>query len=222
MSRKNTILLAILINTGLLVILFISAMTTQEEIAIAPTHELSISSTPAREVAPLFNEELDLSVKTPEVPVAAQQEVKEPVQTPVVHALPPPSATMAAPSIPSPIPAASVEAPSSMREIVVKKGDSLEKIAKAHQVTVEGIIRLNHLTSHFLRIGQKLKIPNEKVAVEMKSVENVSDYYIVKVGDNPWTIAMKHHLKVDELLKLNGLNQEKARKLKPGDRLRIR
>jgi len=48
------------------------------------------------------------------------------------------------------------------------------------------------------------------------------DYYTVKVGDNPWTIAMKHHMKVEELLRINSLNEEKARKLKPGDRLRIR
>ncbi|HSX13751.1 MAG TPA: LysM domain-containing protein [Chlamydiales bacterium] len=48
------------------------------------------------------------------------------------------------------------------------------------------------------------------------------EYYIVKVGDNPWGIAMKHHMKLEELLKLNQLNEEKARKLKPGDRLRTR
>ncbi|NGX46548.1 MAG: hypothetical protein K940chlam2_01740, partial [Chlamydiae bacterium] len=41
-------------------------------------------------------------------------------------------------------------------------------------------------------------------------------------GDNPWTIAVKNRIKVDQLLKLNGLNEEKARCLKPGDRLRIR
>jgi hypothetical protein len=29
-------------------------------------------------------------------------------------------------------------------------------------------------------------------------------------------------MKVDELLKLNHLNEEKARKIKPGDRLRVR
>ena len=220
MSRKNTILLAILINSGLLVILFFSAMTSQEEIAIAPTHELSLATPSNREIAPLFNEELELTLKTPEVSSIAlektTQEVKEPVEAPIVHVLPsssPEPSLTVKPQIP---------VASSLREMIVKKGDSLEKIAKVHQVTVEGIIRINHLTSHFLRIGQKLKIPNEKVTTEMKPVENISDYYIVKVGDNPWTIAMKHHLKVDELLKLNGLNQEKARKLKPGDRLRIR
>jgi LysM repeat protein len=44
----------------------------------------------------------------------------------------------------------------------------------------------------------------------------------MKVGENPWAIAIRHHMKLDELLRLNGLNEEKARKLKPGDRLRIR
>jgi LysM repeat protein len=58
--------------------------------------------------------------------------------------------------------------------------------------------------------------------VEKPAQSTGPDYYTVKVGDNPWMIAMKHHLKLEELLKLNGLNEEKARKLKPGDRLRIK
>ncbi len=116
--------------------------------------------------------------------------------------------------------------------MVVKKGDTLEKIAKIRNTTVDEIIKLNHLPSSFLRVGQTLKLPaerTEKAAMKSapKAAEKLAqregpDYYTVKVGDNPWSIAMKHHLKVEELLKLNGLNEEKARKLKPGDRLRIR
>ena len=37
MNRKNTILLAVFINAGLLVVLFVTALTSQEEIAI-PLH----------------------------------------------------------------------------------------------------------------------------------------------------------------------------------------
>jgi len=33
---------------------------------------------------------------------------------------------------------------------------------------------------------------------------------------------MKHHMKVEELLRLNHFNKEKAKRLKPGDKLRIR
>ncbi len=87
-------------------------------------------------------------------------------------------------------------------------------------------MKVNQLTSNLLHIGQVLKIPSEKansaVSTTKKAVENHPEYYVMKVGDNPWSIAMKHHIKVDELLRLNGLNEEKARRLKPGDRLRIR
>lgn len=41
---------------------------------------------------------------------------------------------------------------------VVKNGDSLWKIARAHKTTIEQIKTLNGLTSNTLRIGQKLKI----------------------------------------------------------------
>ncbi len=129
---------------------------------------------------------------------------------------------------PPPIPAVAA----SLAEVSVKKGDTLEKIAKAHHTTVEELRRLNQLPNSFLRIGQVLKLPGEKsfsqtakaksVSSEKQTAQRDLEYYTVKVGDNPWTIAMKHRMKVDELLKLNGLNEEKARRLKPGDRLRVR
>jgi LysM repeat protein len=68
-------------------------------------------------------------------------------------------------------------------------------------------------------IAQK---PKSSPAPVAKQPAPSQDYYTVKVGDNPWTIAMKHHMKLEELLRMNSLNEEKARKLKPGDRLRIR
>jgi LysM repeat protein len=47
-------------------------------------------------------------------------------------------------------------------------------------------------------------------------------FYTVKEGDNPWTIAKKNNIPLATLLKINQLNEEKARRLKPGDRLKIR
>lgn len=86
-------------------------------------------------------------------------------------------------------------------------------------------MRTNRLSSTQLKIGQVLKIPaKNKGGASSSTVANSgeSKFYVVKNGDNPWTIAVKNHMKVDELLKLNGLDEEKARKLKPGDQLRIR
>jgi LysM repeat protein len=43
----------------------------------------------------------------------------------------------------------------------VRAGDSLEKIAQAHQVKIEQIKKLNHLEKDLIVIGQELKIPSE-------------------------------------------------------------
>jgi LysM repeat protein len=218
-NRKNTILLAVLINAGLLIVLFVTALTSQEELSVPPTHEMS--ALPTRQ-EPLFGDELDIAMRqpipTPELP----QVFLEP--TPTAHTLPP-----AAPATEAVAPFSPIAPPKAVAaiEVVVKKGDTLEKIAKAQKTTVDEIIKLNHLPSSFLRVGQALRMPPEKpVATHVASAQPVDkggqDYYTVKVGDNPWTIAMKNHIKVEELLKLNALNDEKARKLKAGDRLRIR
>ena len=68
-----------------------------------------------------------------------------------------------------------------------------------------------------------LKIPASRTLAKAKTkVEEAGpEYYTIKVGENPWAIALRHNMKLDELLRLNGLNEEKARKLRPGDRLRI-
>ena len=96
---------------------------------------------------------------------------------------------------------------------------------------ISEIIRINNLPSSFLRIGQSLYVPErgtKTAAVKKQEVKKTdesnsnAEYYIVKSGDNPYTIAIKHHMKPQDLLKLNNLDEKRARKLKPGDRLRIR
>lgn len=242
MNRKNTILLAIFINAALLIVLFGMALTTQEEIALAPTHEISHVSKPlaqerslAQAEPPMFEDELDLILRTKSTPVlTALPEVGliEPAPgkseiASIVHSLPPVQPQVVTPQQSDVVPPMNL-AVNAHPETHVKKGDTLEKLAKAHHTTVDEIIKLNHLPSSFLRVGQVLKLPLEKTTsaklnpVEKPAPASGPDYYTIKVGDNPWMIAMKHHLKLEELLKLNGLNEEKARKLKPGDRLRIK
>lgn len=245
MNRKHTILLAVFINAAMLIVLFAMTWTTQEEIALAPTHEVSEVSTPAKNTAPqMFGEELDFLLRAettattshaesvPGVELGTSDSAKAaPPNVPIVHSLPPVvSISQQQQLAAQQMPPKSLEALTptlTNLETRVKKGDTLEKLAKAHHTTVDEIIKLNHLPSSFLRVGQVLKLPQEKPSeakptqVE-KSVVTGPEYYTVKVGDNPWMIANKHHLKLEELLKLNGLNEEKARKLKPGDRLRIK
>lgn len=66
-----------------------------------------------------------------------------------------------------------------------------------------------------------VQVTEETLATPKNEIKK-EQFYVVQCGDNPWTIAIKHHIKVSELLKLNHLDNKKARQLKPGDRLRIR
>jgi LysM repeat protein len=236
MDRKKTIIIAAVINAGLLAVLFIAAMTMQEE-SLPQTEFVHTLGNRVEAPKPLFNERVEVPAAPATLaalPVVEAPQAPLPIRTeePVVHHLPPVAAERSAPTPMAPLVSAAPVAALRPTEISVERGDSLEKLAKKHNTSVDELIKLNQLPSSFLKVGQKLKIPfsqtGSPIAKETKAapaapiVADQAEYYTMKVGDNPWSIAMKHHLKVNELLKMNGLNEEKARKLKPGDRLRIR
>ena len=77
---------------------------------------------------------------------------------------------------------------------VVKKGDTLYKIAKNYDTTVGDIMKLNNLISTTLNIGQILQIPNTNI-----------QQYVVKKGDTLYKIATENKITVDELKKINNL-----------------
>jgi LysM repeat protein len=66
---------------------------------------------------------------------------------------------------------------------------------------------------------EKPKLPVKEMAAPAQT-EVV--YYTIKGGDNPWKIAKQYGVNVDDLLKLNGLNDERAKNLKPGDKIRVK
>ena len=81
---------------------------------------------------------------------------------------------------------------------IVKSGDTLYSIAKKYNTTVDEIKKLNNLKSNNLSIGMELKIKEEP------SSTNYIDY-VVKSGDNLYSIVKKYNTTVDEIKKLNGL-----------------
>jgi len=233
MNRRDTILIAVLINAGLLIILFASALTSSSEQSEAVSEPFSKVVEPAlkKEIFAAAGDEVDRALTAAPILPAPQASLSlSAVQTTpampmsFVDDLKTLSSVPSTPLLTTPV--ALEKKNDEYVEVKVKKGDVLEKIARAHHVSVDEIVSYNHLTSTHLRINQTLKIPKKRAQPQEKSsVQMIAatepKYYIVKTGDNPWTIAVKNHMKVEELLKLNNLDQEKARKLKPGDKLKI-
>lgn len=196
MSRRDTIIIAVLINTGLLALLFATAMHTEADPADLQPEVQPVVEAPAPVPEP---------VKLTHLPDPKPAEPVAPVQEP-----------------PKPKPKPEIAA----QEITVQRGDFLARIAREHGVTVNEIMRANNLNNHRLYVGQVLKLPEKSmvaIAAEKPVVsESKEEYYTIRKGDNPWTIAKKHRVDFDELLRLNNLDETKARNLKVGDKLRVR
>lgn len=225
MSRKDTIIIAVLINAGLLIVLFATALkpsdSKEEEFASAPAPIAAVSEAPLGTQMQTPQDEVDQVLRQFSQP---QTSALTPTPSSFADDLNAPPALPAIETpMPAPIAAAVIEAPQEqLLEVKVKKGDVLEKIARQNRTTVAEIMKVNHLATTNLKIGQVLRIPSKTGAKAAgTATDGEAKYYTVKNGDNPWTIAVKNHMKLEELLKMNNLDSEKARRLKPGDQLRI-
>ncbi|MBR1936390.1 MAG: LysM peptidoglycan-binding domain-containing protein [Bacilli bacterium] len=82
---------------------------------------------------------------------------------------------------------------------IVKKDDTLYSISKRFNIPVEEIKRINNLNSNTLQIGQKLYLTdNQQESTNTKK-------YIVKRGDTLYSIAFNNDTTVDEIKRLNNL-----------------
>lgn len=234
MNRRDTIMIAVLLNAGLLIVLFATSLKSdrteeaQNPVTVVATSEPQPAQVIPSPVAmapalPSSGDEVDQMLKQYVTPQVTNQMTAIPEGRTNfladLQAIGTGASSASTENTPSPLAAA---AEPIYKEVKVKKGDVLERIARQNRVSVQEIMRANHLTSTRLKIGQVLKIPAKaSLATVPVSSEGVQ-YYTIKSGDNPWTIAVKHQMKVEELLQLNGMDEAKARRLKPGDRIRIK
>lgn len=252
MTRKDTILIAVVINAGLLAILFMTAVIYDTDKVIDPaelTTPVASSKPPQVEpsaalvsAAPSTGDEVDNVLKYYSSP--ASQPIVVETHPETYH--PEPIAVQSnAPDEEELTAVNSDAAPQgNFLEVTVKKGDVLEKIAKANKTTVAAIKSANQLQNEKLTIGQKLKIPAPQTSAvsadegaikkiepkdEAKPAEPKKEpespqavYHVVKSGDNPWKIAKQYGVKDEDILRLNLLDEEKARNLKVGDRIRVK
>ncbi len=224
MSRRDTIIIAVLVNAGLLMILFATAI--RSDVDKKPKVSGQQSTLCEATVKPeLVQEDILADYAAPPTLVVSSDElifdeIAEYEPAPVVVAenrqISPP---------PQPLQEPVKEQPS-FANVTVKKGDALEKIARANGTTVAAIMQANSLGSSQLKIGQVLRVPlggsTRPAPRQSPSMHAGGDYYIVKEGESPWLIASRNNVSLSDLLRLNGLDEQKAKRLRPGDRLRIR
>ena len=109
---------------------------------------------------------------------------------------------------------------------VVKKGDSLSKIAKAYNVTAADIMALNPsvTSADKIMVGQSLKMPANATGVGLEAAPVVTavpadGLYTVQSGDSLWTIGKRFGVKRDDIKAWNNLTSDK---LKVGQQLRLK
>ena len=104
-------------------------------------------------------------------------------------------------------------------DYVVKGGDSVERIAQAHGLSLAELEEANSgMVSLPLMVGEKLIIPTKEPSSSKNGVAAVG-FYIVKLGDTGMKIARANGLTTEELLAANP--EVDFRRLHVGQRLNV-
>lgn len=216
MTRRDTIISAALINAGLLVILFVCALGVDETIdskaaqasfvptiqtipEVQPTEQLVqeislvASATDSREVIIQKGDRLDLLAKQYGVTPEAIVEANRLSSTQLVVG--------------------------QKLQIPHPRGAF---IADAQPVVMSE--PLSPVEPAPIKSTPPAKPARSKALASAKnsSTDPSAQYHYVQKGESPWHIAKKYGISVDKLMKLNHLDEATARRLREGDRLRVR
>ncbi|HBM17569.1 MAG TPA: hypothetical protein DD381_14675 [Lentisphaeria bacterium] len=112
---------------------------------------------------------------------------------------------------------------------IVKKGDSLWKISKMFDLSVNELAAYNNIEPKAsLKAGQNLQIPPagltqpkniSSASGSAAAVHSEGSVYVVKSGDSLWSVAKKNHISVKKLAEVNNLTSNAF--LKVGQKITI-
>ncbi len=113
----------------------------------------------------------------------------------------------------------------------VKKGETLNKIAQANNITLDEIRKWNNIPNSVIHPGDVLIVGRKAISEASKETlaENKTKskpkssqfiYYTVQRGDTLWTIAKKHEgCSVEDIKKLNNIRNERS--IVPGQKIKV-
>ncbi len=102
--------------------------------------------------------------------------------------------------------------------------ESIDVLATAHDLDAAAMASINHVTSDAtLQAGKHVLLPGRDPAARIEPaasrVLSTSTLHTVRHGDTPWSIARAEHVKLDDLMRWNGLTHKTT--LHQGQRLRL-
>ena len=110
------------------------------------------------------------------------------------------------------------------REYIVRSGDTLGQIAARTGTSITELRRANQLQGDLIRVGQTLRIPSADGSIgepvmATAAARTQEIEYRVRQGDNLWSIARRHNMRVAAITAANGITAETV--LQPGQTLRL-
>jgi len=103
---------------------------------------------------------------------------------------------------------------------IVKSGDTISSISKFYSINKDLIIKLNNLKDeNYNIVGQNLIISESNENLTKQS-DLINNYHIVQTGENLTEISNLYNLKINDLIKINNLNNPDS--IKVGQKLIIR
>jgi len=110
-----------------------------------------------------------------------------------------------------------------MQKYTVRAGDTALAIALSHGIGLQDLYLSNNLNDQsYLQIGQVLAIPNvvgSAVVPAEPTASALQRTYRVQTGDTVFAIALRHGVDWQEMLRVNGLDEQSL--LQPGQSLTI-
>ena len=91
---------------------------------------------------------------------------------------------------------------------VVKRGDSLSKIAQRYGVSLKALKQENNLRSNTAVLGRRLKIPGSAKAGVSQSSQSRPAVHVVKRGESLSKISARYNITINALKKHNGLKKD--------------
>jgi LysM repeat protein len=112
------------------------------------------------------------------------------------------------------------KAESAVTTYKVKKGETLSDIAEKNNVSVAELKSINNLHTSSLRAGQQLQLAGKDTQSEKETIAKAEKTIVHKVesGESLYVIAKKYNVAIDELKRLNNLEDGK---IKPGQSLSV-